>query len=89
MVSPIDYDIELSFLITAWQDIFKVGSCKCIRIGKELFGTRSGEYSSIRVMDNIIIPTFALAEQIHGNIQTKLAGANPEDQVCPTSSKDQ
>jgi hypothetical protein len=33
--------------------------------------------------------TFAITEQIHGNIQTKIVLTNPHDQVYPTSSKDQ
>jgi hypothetical protein len=72
-----------------WQDVFKVGSCKCTGIGKELFGTRSRK--SLFIMDieyiELYVLTFVITEQIHGNIQTKVVRANPGDQVCPTSSK--
>jgi hypothetical protein len=36
-----------------------------------------------------LIHTFVIAEKIHGNFQTKVAWANPREQICPTSSKDQ
>jgi hypothetical protein len=41
--SPIDNNIQLCLVIITWQDIFKVGHCKCTTIGKELFSTRSGK----------------------------------------------
>jgi hypothetical protein len=31
--------------------------------------------------ENLIMHTFVIAEQIHDNVQTKVARANPRDQV--------
>jgi hypothetical protein len=36
----------------------------------------------------LYVLTFVITEKIHGNRQTKVAMANPRDQVCPTSPKD-
>jgi hypothetical protein len=63
--------------------MFKVGSCKCARIGKELFSTRSGKSLFMTDIEDIELNvlTFVIIEQIHGNIQTKVARANPHAQV--------
>jgi hypothetical protein len=89
--SPIDQDTQLRFLMTTWQDIFEGGSCKCARIWKELFGTRSGKSLFMADIEGIEfnVLTFVTTEEIHGNCQTKVAWANPREQICPTSSKDQ
>jgi hypothetical protein len=70
-------------LITTGEEIFKVGSCKCPRIGKELFSTRSRKSLFMTDIEEIELNviTFVITEQIHGNIQTKVVGANPHDQV--------
>jgi hypothetical protein len=70
-------------LITTWEDIFQGGSCKCARIWKELFGTRSGKSLFMADIEGIEfnVLTFVKNEEIHRNCQTKVARANPCDQV--------
>jgi hypothetical protein len=61
-------------VIASWQDVFKVGSCKCTRIGKELFSSRSGKSLFMTNIEGIewSVITSVITEEIHGNRQTNV-----------------
>jgi hypothetical protein len=89
--SPINYNIQFCFLITTWKDIFKGRNCKCARIWKEFFSTRSGILLFMMDIEAIELDvlTFVITEEIDGNQQTSVGWANPHDLVSPTTLKDQ